>query len=121
MVDYKISHTGGCYYTPRTDTVAIGIRNIYKNDDDIIKVISDSITHEVLHKVFNDQFNSTLSCLFDIISDSLREHIELFKLGLDDSVRSWKQAVKEDGMEYFLNHYSCFIDNDILAEYNIRR
>ncbi len=94
---------------------------MYKNDDDIIKVISDSITHEVLHKVFNDQFNTTLSCLFDIISDSFREHMELFNLSLGDCARSWRQTVKEDGMGYFLNHYSYFIDNDILEEYNIRR
>jgi hypothetical protein len=120
-MEYKVSQDGSCSYVNRTDTICLGFPQTNEFDDeDIIECISDSIVHETIHMLLDRDFNETISCLFDLISDSFHEHFNLFDKMLSIvGGRSWKQSVKEDGMEYFLNRYSSFIDKNILKEYHI--
>lgn len=121
MTEYKVSQDGGCSYANSSDTIYLGFPQTDEFDDeDIIECISDSIVHETLHKILDREFNETISCLFDIISDPFHEHLKLFKKMLSIvGGRSWKQSVKEEGIEYFLNRYESFIDKDVLKEYHI--
>ncbi len=120
-MEYAISDDTCCYYKPDTDTLAIGFPQDDSFDDmDIIESISDSIVHETIHVILNRDFSITLSCLFDLVSDSFHEHPDLFEKVLEHTnCRTWKQAVQENGFGYFLRQYESFLDNKILKEYNI--
>lgn len=122
-MEYGVSYNTGCHYVPGDNKILIGFPGHSGfNDDEIIKSITDSIIHETIHKILDRDLNITISCLFDIISDEFRENFNIFQEGLKiKNCRSWKQAIEEDGIEYFLDRYSFFIDEKVLDEYNIRR
>jgi hypothetical protein len=120
-MEYAISNNTNCYYLPDTDTLLIGFpQTDLFNDMDIIKLISDSIVHETIHMLLDRDFNITISCLFDIVSDSFHEHMDLFRQLLKViGAKSWKQSVAVNGLDYFISHYSKFMDKNVLKEYHI--
>lgn len=93
----------GFSYNPYEDKIRIGIRQeTYEKltDDELMEFISDSISHEHIHRAIYLNINMTVSCLFDIIGDSF-ENKEIAKKAIEPGQFFWS----ERGYKYIINHY----------------
>jgi len=103
-MEYKID-CKGFSYNPYEDEIGIGIsQKSFKKltDDELIEFISDSITHEHIHRVIYLNINITVNCLFDIIGDNF-ENKKIAEKALEPSEFFWSSRDYKFVINYYLN------------------
>jgi len=110
MTKYELDIDGFCYSITK-DIVYMHLTPRQANmftDKELITSTADSITHEIMHKVINKEFNSTLSCLFDAIGYLFYNDYSLNekKLRESDASDTWKHIIKVNGIQYLHMNYN---------------
>lgn len=73
------------------------------SDDELLEFISDSITHEHIHKAIFDLFeNDTSSTLFDVVQQYFRNTKLANKIFNQNGQMSWDEYIERNGFDVFL-------------------
>lgn len=125
MVEYKINvWRNSCRYETQTDIIHIGSKNLNNlSDNEVIEYVSDSLTHEHIHRVIYKMFNSTTTKLFDGIEHNFRNetlHVKgLSNIGelMYKTQETYRSFIKRRGFSAFLEYYH--ISNNDFNQSNI--
>lgn len=106
-MNYILTGIGFSYNTLR-DCIKIG-GEYYKwnilNDEELDQIISDSLTHEHIHRAIHKVTGSVVACiLFDLIEHKFCD----FKLKvrwLGSKKKTYKYLIEKYGIQSFYNHY----------------
>lgn len=100
MTDYRLFYKFA--YCEYTNEIFIGGKDFtILSESDRDTYISDVLSHEHIHKILAECFGHTATSLFDTIGDSLLDY-EILKSITIDGDRTWKDAIKQSGFDYFL-------------------
>lgn len=115
MVEYRINYWNPCFtFKEKTNEIHIASTDMSMlSDSELSDYISDSFTHEYIHKVLYDMFDITTCKLFDGIQQyfrntSLQETI--FGNKENTGRECYHKFIERVGFKGFLEYYH--IDND---------
>ena len=111
MVDYIITNCHCNFsYIPFRNVIELGKgSDDYSliNDDELIILTSDAITHEFIHYLLHKEFSLTVSKLFDTIGHFFYIDCEIMQRlsSKPGSALTWEQYINKFGIQDFYNHY----------------
>ena len=117
-IDYSINRNSknSCCMSPSKNMIKVALPfNHGLNDDELIKHMADTLTHEFLHHVLDYTFPREISFLFDAIGEKLSDYPELLKrtLTFDGATgRLWSETIKKYGIDGLIALYG--LDRDII-------
>ena len=137
MVEYHIKSSGSGFTFCFPDNIFMQFKQYDLTDDEMIEYISDSLTHEHIHKILYELFNNVVSKLFDSIEDNFRNdelHRKLLvfvnkeflinsEIKNDDKEwynnresLTYKQFIEKYGFKQFLVYYGLTYNDTLIAK-----
>lgn len=122
MVEYKMNIWSKCFrFEPKTNTIYIASVDMsVLSDNEILEYVSDSLTHEHIHKILFEQFDVTTCKLFDAIQQHFRNTKlinRVFDISEHTGRETWDKFIKREGFNAFLESYH--IDKQDIIRANI--
>ena len=116
-INYEITSLG-CTYNTDFDTIRIGIGDRCKNmtEDEMMEYLSDSITHEHIHRILFKHMSYEISAMFDAIGYLFRNSELQYKALTGTIHHTHEEVIKIKGFKNWLKA-TYLIDENRIKEF----